>query len=100
MDLTIVFNLVKVNHLSTIASVLHHGEETEGMAKIKHSVPVLQRPIEPPKRGGTNTLEIPVVPPDKPTTFQLRGFHHYEVMCKAKRKTTTGWFNVRGGQRA
>ena len=81
-------------------TVCHHGEETEGVAKTKHSVPVLKRPIEPPERGGTNTLEIPVVPPDKPTTFQLRGFDHYEVICKAKRKKIKRWFNVICGQSA
>ena len=67
---------------------------------MKHSVPVLQRPIKPPERGGTNTLEIPVVPPDKPTTFQLSEFHHYGVMCKTKRKIINGWLVVRGGQNA
>ena len=82
------------------ATVCHHGEEMEGAVRIKHSVPVLKRPIKPPERGGTNTLEISVVPSDKPTTFQLRVFHHYEVMCKAKRKIITGWFSVRCGQSA
>ena len=82
------------------ATVCHHGEETEGVAKRKHSVPVLKRPIEPPEQRGTNTLEIPVVPPDKPTTFQLSRFHHYEVMCKAKRKIIKRWFDVRCGHSA
>ena len=91
--------ITRANIISN-ATVCHHGEETEGVAKTKHSVPVLKRPIEPPERGGTNTLEIPVVPPDKPTTFQLRGFDHYEVICKAKRKKIKRWFNVICGQSA
>ena len=34
----------------------------------------------------------------KPTTFQLRVFHHH-AMCKAKMKAISRWFNVRGGPR-
>ena len=87
-------------NINSNVTVCHHGEETEGVAKIKHSVPVLERLIEPPEQGGTNTLESPAVPPDKPTTFQRCEFHHYGVMCKAKRKSINGWFVVRGGQNA
>ena len=36
--------------------------------------------------------------PNKPTTFQLRVFHH-QLMCKAKLKVISRWFNVRCGSR-
>ena len=44
-----------------------------------------------PGRPRRIHLQRPETYPDKPTIFQLSAFHHYEVMCKAKRKTNTYW---------
>ena len=99
-DQTMMAMAITCASIFSNGTLCHHGEETEGVAKIKHSVPVLKRLIEPPERGITNTLESPTVPPDKPTTFQRCEFHHYGVMCKAKRKVINGWSVVRSGQNA
>ena len=41
-----------------------------------------------------------MVAPDKLSTFQRRVFHHYEVMCKAMRKSIIYGCNLSGGQKA